>query len=209
MQGKCLVALLTALMPGLAAAQQYPSINAQDVHARGTLTVDGAVAGSAFAGSANLAGAGVVYANDPTFAGGMKCDGSTNDTAALQAAELAAEGSARTLLLPSGTCNISGVTIAGSVVWVGAGKLGTILNLVSGSTVPAVTVSIQGPLPGGNYQHVTLSRLQIRSWCRGDAAGIQRSACCAAADRGGNPQCAGGQPIYATVMDWLHRDAQL
>src|SRR4029077_15733086 len=59
----------------------------------------------------------VIDASDPRYAGGMKCDGATNDTAAFQAGINAAQGLNRRILqLPTGVCLVSGgVTVTKSL----------------------------------------------------------------------------------------------
>jgi hypothetical protein len=70
---------------------------------------------------------------NPVFATGMKCDGVTDDSSALQAAlnsAMASLGNA-TVIMPPGTCIIdpgAGVSINGSIWLQGAGKFGTTLK---------------------------------------------------------------------------------
>jgi Pectate lyase superfamily protein len=96
--------------------------------------------GSVQTDSTDLAKPRVVI--NPVFATGMKCDGSTDDSAALQSALAVAAlpglGNA-TIIMPPGTCMIDPAAIVSvnSSVWLqGAGKFGTILkrkNASSGS----------------------------------------------------------------------------
>ena len=70
---------------------------------------------------------------NPVFATGMKCDGSTDDSAALQAALASAAnpvlGNA-TVIMPPGTCIINPAVVSiDAAIWLqGAGKFGTILK---------------------------------------------------------------------------------
>jgi hypothetical protein len=115
-------------------------------------------------------------ATNPQYAGGMKCDATTDDTAALQAAINAADAghTDRTVALPGGKCNISGVTIHAPVSIQGAGRQATILNLVSGSTKAAISVQITATdwPNAAPFAYVTISDLQITSPSRLDAPGI-------------------------------------
>src|SRR5271155_1998768 len=88
--------------------------------------------GSVQTDSTDLAKPRVVI--NPVFATGMKCDGSTDDSAALQSALAVAAlpglGNA-TIIMPPGTCMIDPAAIVSvnSSVWLqGAGKFGTILK---------------------------------------------------------------------------------
>jgi hypothetical protein len=81
---------------------------------------------------------------NPVFATGMKCDGTTDDSAALQAALNSAVNAGlgnATIIMPPGTCIIdpaAGVSINSGVWLQGAGKYGTTLkrkNSSSGSPI--------------------------------------------------------------------------
>jgi hypothetical protein len=76
---------------------------------------------------------------NPVFATGMKCDGVTDDSAALQAALTSAVSSLgnATIIMPPGTCVIdpaAGVSINAAVWLQGAGKFGTTLKRKNSST---------------------------------------------------------------------------
>ena len=88
---------------------------------------------------------------NPVFATGMKCDGLTDDSAALQAALTSAAipglGNA-TVIMPPGTCIIdpgASVRISSSIWLQGAGRFGTTLKRKNSSTgTPMLIVSSDG-----------------------------------------------------------------
>jgi hypothetical protein len=76
---------------------------------------------------------------NPVFATGMKCDGATDDSAALQAALVSATNPAlgnATVIMPPGTCIISPAVVSiNASIWLqGAGRFGTTLKRKSSSS---------------------------------------------------------------------------
>jgi hypothetical protein len=90
---------------------------------------------------------------NPVFATGMKCDGATDDSAALQAALNSAAylglGNA-TVIMPPGTCIIdpgARVSISAGLWLQGAGRLGTTLKRKNGSIgnpIPMILINADG-----------------------------------------------------------------
>lgn len=88
---------------------------------------------------------------NPVFATGMKCDGSTDDSAALKAALASAATSNlgnSTVIMPPGTCIIdpAAVVSVNTGVWLqGAGRFGTTLKRKNGSAgSPMLLISANG-----------------------------------------------------------------
>lgn len=105
---------------------------------------------------------------------GVLADGTTDDTAALQAAINAAQTADKILFLSPGVTLITGVTITKPLTMVGHGKWGSILNLKTGSTAPAISISIATTnfLSLSGFADVTLADFQITSPNRTDAPGV-------------------------------------
>jgi hypothetical protein len=125
-----------------------------------------------------------IDATDPQYAGGMKCNSTTgndgtDDTAALQAAIVAADANhtARALVLPGGgashKCKITGVVIHAPVVIRGAGQKNTIIALASGSTSPAFSAQITAAdwTDTSAMADVYIADLQVMSSARADVPG--------------------------------------
>jgi len=107
---------------------------------------------------------------------GAVFDGITNDTVALQNAINATQsntlgGSGKTLILPAGTSVIGGVTISGQIDIRGSSSGTSVLSLASGSTVPAVTISVANVSTTQFAAQVSLSHLRIVSPNRADGPG--------------------------------------
>ncbi len=109
---KLLAALLLALLPAVAVAQQFPSVPDKTLIGRiGTGTGSGPSQAIPFGTVAPQLGIHTlpeIYAADPAY--GMKCDGVTDDSAALQlalnTAATTANGTGAVVVVPSGTCEI-------------------------------------------------------------------------------------------------------
>ena len=164
------LALALIFAPGVAFAQSNPNWqmghiptptewnNQWSSKADNSITANG-VTQSAAQWMAAVSTAPGIDARSPAFAGGVKCDGTTDDTAALQAAISAAqsatyEGVAAKLLLPPGRCMTTPLTISGQVAIEGSLSSGTVLVLETGATSPAVTIQTAGSsfpagAPGG------------------------------------------------------------
>lgn len=76
---------------------------------------------------------------------GAKCDGTTDDTAALDAAYAAAAATRATLFIPNGTCLTAGNTIAtpayaAQFAIIGFGRNQTVLKKIGGSSAPVLTI---------------------------------------------------------------------
>lgn len=135
---------------------------------------------------------------------GAKCDGSTNDNAAIQAAINSLNNGTGTVLIPAGqTCMISGLTygngstsqtstvnglVLSSTSTQGTSRFGqandnTILKLVAGSNQTAIT--IQGPMQGYGIQNLTIdcnsnsgsTGLHVQSAQNGDSRDIVINNC--------------------------------
>src|ERR1700732_4598697 len=90
-------------------------------------------------------------------ADGMKCDGTTDDTVALQRAILAARKSGGHLILPGGICLVGSTISIPDHVWIqGRGKLSTTIRRKDGLNVATDMFDLRGA--GGN---VTITDLTI------------------------------------------------
>jgi len=98
-----------------------------------------------------------IDAEDAVVADGMKCDGSIDDTAALQGAILAARKSGGHLILPGGICLVGSTISIPDHVWIqGRGKLSTTIRRKDGLNVATDMFDLSGA--GGN---VTITDLTI------------------------------------------------
>lgn len=119
----------------------------------------------------------MVFVTDPAYAGGAKCDGSTDDTAAFAAAKAAAVTAGKALYIPAGTCKTS-ISLSGTddnLRIVGESIEKTILEAKNNS---AATIEI-----AAGAHNVTVEELTIKNtsggnngthygiWSRGDGAG--------------------------------------
>ena len=98
-----------------------------------------------------------------------KCDGAANDQLGMQSALTVAEANGAALLVP-GQCVVSGLSVTTPVLFQGSGDRSQII-LASGSTAPAISVSIPSTAPGvlGGWANVTLQNVTITSPNRTDA----------------------------------------
>jgi hypothetical protein len=112
-------------------------------------------------------------ARNPIYAGGAKCDGTTDDTAALQAAIVAAQTvPRRTLIVPAGTCEHTGLQITGPITMAGQGTDGALLRLKAGSTVPNIYINVpSGVVPNGLTKDVTIRDLTLTADSSTDVPG--------------------------------------
>jgi hypothetical protein len=114
-------------------------------------------------------------ARNALYAGGMKCDGTTDDTLAAQAAINAAQGVVgHTLIMPSGVCMVSGLTISNAINIRGGGRDVSIISLQTGSTSPVFSISVTKTAytPTAGFPEVTFSYLTITSPSRIDPPGL-------------------------------------
>src|SRR4051812_39504150 len=68
----------------------------------------------------------ITVITDPAFLGGAKCDGTTDDTAAIQAA---VNSGAKEVHAPGGTCFTGTITVPSNIVIVGTGPNSTVFKL--------------------------------------------------------------------------------
>ena len=73
---------------------------------------------------------------------GVKGDGSTNDTAAINALELTVSATGGVLFFPAGTYMTTGVTKRSNTVWQGAGMGVTVIKLIASTTANAVIAGL-------------------------------------------------------------------
>ena len=104
---------------------------------------------------------------------GVKADGSTNDTTALQAAINYAQTAGKVLELPGGTIAHAGVTVSQGLSIRGHGQSATNLRLMAGSTAPAITVSVPSSAAlANNYAvEIIFDGIQISAVSRDDVSG--------------------------------------
>ena len=115
-------------------------------------------------GSINASNSPFLLTAFPVSVYGAKCDGSTDDTTAIQAAETAAElaGSGSTVIFPAAQCNYSTtLTIqANGIHWVGQGERSTVLmDTTAGNDFLDITgPSFATSLLFGSIQGITFKR---------------------------------------------------
>ncbi|HXA24011.1 MAG TPA: hypothetical protein VNW90_17125 [Acetobacteraceae bacterium] len=118
-----------------------------------------------------------IDARSSQYAGGMKCDGATNDTAALQAAAIAGDMNhgARRVLIPPGDCKFTGITVHAPVTVQCAGRNATTLDLIPGTANAYVTIAITSTdvpvAPPGNFAYVDFIECQLTSASNADGPG--------------------------------------
>lgn len=101
----------------------------------------------------------------------MQCDGTNDDTVALQRAIDAARGSANPLTLPSGTCLVTATITIPDNIWIqGAGKLATTIRRKSGVNLTTNMFDLSGA--SGN---VTITDLTIDANKEGNPSAGQYS----------------------------------
>ena len=102
---------------------------------------------SALSNAAKLREIAVV--TDPGYAGGAKCDGATDDTKAMQAA---LNSGANTVLLPSGTCLTSALTMPSNIELVGHGPNSSILKAKNSTNTDLISVSSKSFVAFKNFR---------------------------------------------------------
>lgn len=147
--------MLTVLAPSPLTASSAATVVVDNGNGSGPATLDRTIeslatgGGDPFglgvgwgAGFAAIAGTVVDAATDPRLAQKAACNGSADDTGAIQAAiELAASGGGGLVKLPAGTCRLAGrMSLRSRVVVQGAGKAAT--NLVYESNYPFIGVQL-------------------------------------------------------------------
>lgn len=92
---------------------------------------------------------------------GARCDGSTDDTAAINLAETSLSVAGGILNFPSGTCITTGLTKLSGVIWQGAGIGETIIKLKAGTVANAVVAGQNAYSLFGSGSHNGITNFSI------------------------------------------------